>query len=639
MSIRDMEKALGSRRVTRRGLIMFGAQATFMGVLALRLRHLQVNQADEFRLLAEENRINIRLLPPARGLIFDRNGVPIAENTQNYRMVMVKEQAGDVATILDRLREILPLSDDEVASAMKEFGRRSAFVPVTIAEHLSWQQVSVVSANAPALPGVSAEVGLSRNYTLGKDFAHIVGYVGPVSDYDLSKIDDRDPLLQIPKFQIGKSGVENKIERKLRGFAGTKRIEVNATGRIMREIDRREGQSGANVHLTIDYRVQNYLQARLQGISASAVVMDVNSGGLVAVGSAPSFDPNKFVKGISVADYAALTENNFRPLANKSVQGTYPPGSTFKMMVALAAIEEGVIEPEETVTCRGFHELGNQRFHCWKRGGHGRMNLRNSLKNSCDVYYYEMAQRVGIKKIAAMARQFGLGMRYDLPLNGIASGLIPTKAWKLQKTGEPWRIGDSLNAGIGQGFVLTSPLQLATMTARLATGLAVTPKLLKSVGGVDTHTPRPPAIDVSSSSLEAVRDGIFAASNERGGTAYSTRINEKKLRLAGKTGTSQVRRITEKERARGVTRNEDLPWERRDHALFVAYAPFDKPKYSISVVVEHGGGGSRFAAPIARDILLEALHSGPPPLSAYPSSQRTRIKNERNKLELRESGA
>lgn len=625
-----------SKRLTRRSLILAGAQVGFMGLLGLRLRYLQVSQGDEYRLLAEENRINIRLLPPARGLIFDRNGVPIAENDQNYRIVMVREQAGDVRKVLDSLAQIIPLSEADYAAALKELKRRAAFVPVTVAEHLTWEQVSIVSANAPALPGVSAEVGLSRAYPLNKDFAHIVGYVGRVTDNDLNRVDDQDPLLQIPKFQIGKNGIELKVERNLRGFAGFKRIEVNSVGRVMREIDRKEGRSGINLNLTIDANVQNYLQARLEGQSTSAVVMDVQNGEILAIGSAPSFDPNKFVTGISIAEYKALNEDPFRPFANKSVQGTYPPGSTFKMMVALAAIENGLISPEETVTCRGHYELGKQRFHCWKRAGHGKINLRDSLKQSCDVYYYEVAQRVGIEKIGEMARKFGLGERMKLPLNGIAAGLIPTKDWKVNKVGEDWRIGDTLNAGIGQGFVLSSPLQLATMAARIASGRAIKPKLLKSVDGVETFVPTAPPLQVSSSALAAIRDGMFAVSNETGGTAYSTRIAEKSMRMSGKTGTSQVRRITEKERRQGVTRNEDLPWKRRDHALFVGFAPFDAPRYAVSVIVEHGGGGSAFAAPIGRDVILETLYKGEPPSSAYPRSQRTRIKNERKKLDLRD---
>jgi len=635
MSLIHRDQGKGFKRLNRRAMLLFGAQAGFMGLLAARLRYLQVVEGTQYRLLAEENRINIRLIPPARGLIYDRDWVPVAENEQNYRVVMVRERAGDVRKVLDRLRRIIPLGDQEYEAALREFARRAAFVPVTIAEHLTWEQLAEVSINAPALPGVSAEVGLSRYYPLGPDFAHVTGYVGPVSDYDLKRLDDQDPLLQIPKFQIGKSGIERKMERRLRGTAGTERIEVNAVGRVMRVIDRRKGEPGADIQLTIDHRLQNYVEARLEGQSAAVVVMEVNTGEIVALGSAPSFDPNKFVTGISAPEYRALMQNPYRPLANKTVQGTYPPGSTFKMMVALAALEAGVVDPDETIFCRGYVDIGNQRFHDWKRGGHGNVDLKNSLKQSCDVYYYEMAQRAGIERIAAMARRFGLGERLDLPLNGIAAGLIPTKDWKRKIIGEDWRIGDSLNAAIGQGFVLASPLQLALMTARIATGRAVRPRLVKSVDAVPITAPRPERLDVSRASLDAVRAGMFAVSNELHGTAYSTRIVEKSMTLAGKTGTSQVRRITRKERAAGIIRNEDLPWERRDHALFVAFAPFDRPRYSVSVVVEHGGGGSRFAAPIARDVLLEALYQGAPPLSAYPASQRTRIMNERRKLKLR----
>jgi len=624
------------KSVNRRALLLFGGQAAIGGVLAARLRYLQVDQGAEYRLLAEENRINIRLIPPARGLIYDRNWVVLAGNRQNYRIVMVREQARDVNAVLARLMEIVPLTDKARAAALKNLKTRASFVPVTIAERLTWRELAEVTTNAPALPGVSADLGLSRFYPLDADFAHIVGYVGPVSDYDLKRIDDQDPLLQIPKFQIGKTGVERKLERRLRGFAGTKRIEVNAVGRVMREIDRREGQPGAKVQLTIDTHLQNYVQARLAGQSAAAVVIDVQNGDLMAIGSAPSFDPNKFVNGISVKDYKALTLNPYLPLANKSVQGTYPPGSTFKTMVALAALEAGVVNTTETVFCRGYIDLGNQRFHCWKRAGHGNIDLKNSLKQSCDVFYYEMAQRVGIEKIAAMARRFGLGSKMDLPLNGIAAGRIPTKAWKKRVIGESWRIGDSLNSAIGQGFVQTSPLQLAVMTARLASGRAVVPRLLKSIDGVETVVATAPDLGISAASLDAVRGGMFAVSNERHGTAYSNRIAEKSMQLAGKTGTSQVRRITKKERARGVIRNQDLPWKRRDHALFIAFAPYDAPRYAVAVVVEHGGGGSRFAAPIARDIMLEALYNGKPPDSAYPKSQRTRIDNQRKKLILRD---
>ncbi|RLJ41053.1 peptidoglycan glycosyltransferase [Litoreibacter meonggei] len=620
--------------LSRRGLVMGGGMLAFAGVLGLRMRHLQVEQADQFRLLAEENRISIRLLPPARGQIFDRNGLLLAGNEQNYRVTMVRDEVDDPEQVLRDLAHLIPMTNEDMERAREELRKRSRLVPVTIADRLSWEDLSQVAVNAPALPGITPDVGLSRIYPRGADFAHIVGYVGPVSDYDLSRIEDKDPLLQIPKFQIGKTGSENKLEHNLRGKAGTKRVEVNAIGRVMRELGRDESQKGANVQLTINAELQNFVQARLEGESAAAVVIEVETGDLVAIGSAPAFDPNLFVRGISVKDYGELTNNKYRPLANKAVQGTYPPGSTFKMVTALAALEADEIDPEETIWCGGYAEVANRRFHCWKRGGHGHINLRNSLKQSCDVYYYDLAQRVGIEKISAMARRLGLGERHDVPMSAVASGLMPTKAWKRENRDNDWVIGDSLNAAIGQGFVLASPLQLAVMAARLATNRAVSPRLVKSIDGVETASGAGESLGLSDAMMAHVQGGMFAVANESGGTGYGTRIAEKSLRMAGKTGTSQVRNITKAERARGVFRNADLPWERRDHALYVGFAPADAPKYAVSVVVEHGGGGSTSAAPIARDVMLAAQTGGMPPLSAYPSAQRGRVSSALKKLRI-----
>ena len=626
------ENTVNNRKMTRRAILMGTVQLGIVGALGYRMQSMQVEQADQFRLLAEENRINIRLIPPARGLIFDRNGTPLAENAQNYRVTMVREDAGDVDDVLARLTELVYIDPEDLAKAREEIFRRSPFVPVTIADRMTWDDMARINLNAPALPGISAEVGLSRRYPRGADMAHVVGYVGPVSDYDLSRIDDRDPLLQIPKFQIGKTGSENKLERMLRGSAGTKRIEVNAIGRVMRELDRQEGEKGADVQLTIDSRLQSYVQARLAGESASAVVIDLENGDLRAIGSAPTFDPNLFVRGISVADWTGLNENPFRPLAAKSVQGTYPPGSTFKMVTALAALEDGVVTPEETVRCTGFVEVYGTRFHCWKRGGHGNMNLHESLKQSCDCYYYEISQRVGIDKISAMARKLGLGVKHDVPLSAVARGLAPDKQWKTEVRGEDWRIGDTVNASIGQGYVLSSPLQLAVMAARLATGRLVEPRLVRSIDGAEQPSGIGGPLDINENMMRRIREAMGAVSNHSRGTAYRSRVVTSEMQMAGKTGTSQVRRITAEERANGVTRNEDLPWERRDHALFVNFAPVEKPRFAVAVVVEHGGGGSTAAAPIGRDITLQALYGGTPPLSAYPSNVRGRIAAQQERL-------
>ncbi len=626
----DIEKAHSS--LTRRALFVGGLQVLFIGGLAARMRYLQVDQADQFRLLAEENRINIRLIAPARGEIFDRNGVPLARNTPSYRVVIVREDAGDVDTVLSKLGQLIQLDDNRLQEAVQEVKKSAPFLPVAVAEEVSWEDVSKVSVNAPALPGVTPEVGLTRVYPLGSDFAHILGYVGPVSDYDLEKIENPDQLLRIPRFQIGKVGVEAKSEESLRGKAGAKRVEVNATGRVMRELDRREGNAGADMQITVDSALQNYVQARLGEESASAVVMDVETGDILAIASSPSFDPNLFVRGISTTNYQALTENKYRPLRAKAVQGTYPPGSTFKMIVGLAALEEGLISPEETVFCPGKVEIAGRDFHCWKRAGHGHMNLHESVKQSCDVYYYDLAQKVGIDRISAMAKRFGLGVRHDVPMSAVATGLMPDRAWKRRVRDADWRIGDTVNASIGQGYLLASPLQLAVMSARLATGRSVSPRLVKSVGGVETPSGGGSDIGVSPENLSYIQRAMFAVVNDRRGTAYGSRVIDDTMRIAGKTGTSQVRNITAEERRNGVFRNEDLPWERRDHALFVNYAPYDNPRVAVSVVVEHGGGGSSAAAPIARDVTMQALYGGEPPVDVYPVKDRDLITKRQEEL-------
>jgi penicillin-binding protein 2 len=625
----ERDTSLSHRRITRRGLIVGGLQVSFIALLAARMRHMQVNQAEEFRLLAEENRIKVRLLPPARGLIMDREGTPIATNEPSYRIVIVPEDAGDVEEVLSRLSQIIELSEDELNRARQEMERtRSApFLPVTIADRVSWDAISKVAVNAPALPGITPEVGLSRKYPLGGDFAPVVGYVGPVSDYDLSKIEEPDQLLRIPRFQIGKVGVEAKMEDMLRGSAGAKQEEVNAAGRVMRELDRREGIAGANLQLTVDHKLQGYIQARLGSESASAVVMDVETGDILSIASAPSFDPNLFVRGISVADYSILRDNDHRPLASKTVQDAYPPGSTFKMVTALAGLEAGVITSNDTAYCPGHFEVGGRRFHCWKRGGHGSMDLISSLRHSCDVYYYDLALKVGIEKIAETARKLGLGERFDVPMSAVAEGLTPDKQWKLEARGAEWLIGDTVNASIGQGFVLTTPLQLAVMTSRIATGRRIMPRLIKSIDGKPTEPEGGEDLGLNEDYLRQVRRGMFAVVNNRRGTAYRSRIADEANRMAGKTGTAQV--------SNRVVRNDEVPWEERDHALFVSFAPYERPKIAVAVVVEHGGGGSSVAAPIARDITLEALFRGPPPPEAYPASDREKKMEERQEIEER----
>ena len=622
---RDNEDS--ERMISRRAALLGGVQLVFAGVLVLRMRNLQLGQTEEFRLLADENRINIRLLPPARGIIQDRNGAILASNVQNYRVVLVREDAGPPRPALERLAQIIPLTPEQIDRAEREVMRNRPFVPVTVVDQLNWEEVARIALNAPAMPGISPEVGFSRHYPFGAEFAHSVGYVGPVSERDLEARETVDPLLTIPRFQIGKIGVEREYEETLRGSAGHRRIEVNAVGREMRELDRQEGRPGSGLQLTLDRALQAFCLARLGEESASAVVMEVATGNILALASAPSFDPNLFVRGISVTDFNALREDDHRPMSNKAVQGAYPPGSTFKMVTALAAYEAGMATPDERIFCPGYLEISDRRFHCWNRAGHGRVNLTSALAESCDVYFYDLAQRVGIDRINAMSERLGLGIRYDLPLSGISSGLNPSREWKRERRGAEWVIGDTINASIGQGFVLSTPLQLAVMTARLATGRAILPRLVHAVDGVEQPIPEFPSLGLPPSALDLIRRGMWEVSNHQRGTAYGSRIIDEALRMSGKTGTSQVFSITAAERAAGVRSQDQLPWNRRDHALFVNYAPDTNPRIAVSVVVEHGGGGSSVAAPIARDITLAALTGGMPPLEAYPAPQRNRIES------------
>ncbi|CAM3104087.1 penicillin-binding protein 2 [Paracoccus nototheniae] len=624
-----------TRQITRRGLMLAGIQIATVTTLALKMRSMQLDHAEEYRTLADGNSIKIRLLPPSRGLILDRNGIIIAGNEQNYRVTLTREEAGgDVEPVLRRLSYLIPTTEDRIAELVDEFSRRSAITPIVLADRLSWEQFSAIAVNAPSLPGVTPESALSRAYPRAGDFAHVMGYVGPVSDYDLSRIEDPDPVLRLPDFQLGKIGVEGRLETVLRGKAGARRVEVNSAGREMRQLSRQQGEQGATVQLTLDAALQNYAAQRMGSESAAAVVMDCQTGDLVSICSSPSFDPNKFVRGISSPEYRALMDHDHRPLADKTVQGVYPPGSTFKMVTLMAGLESGVIDAGTNFYCPGYTTLGNRRFHCWSRGGHGSVNAIKSLEESCDVYFYELAQRVGIDRIAIMARKLGLGVRHDLPMSAVAEGIAPDRAWKQARYGESWQVGDSLNASIGQGYVLASPLQLAVMTARIASGRAIAPQLIRSIDGVRQPVPEAAVLDISESSLRVARLGMDAVMNSARGTARRARILREDWRMAGKTGTSQVRNITVAERARGVISNDQLPWARRDHALFVAYAPYDAPKYAVSLVVEHGGGGSAVAAPVARDILLFALNGGVPPLDAVPSDQRDAMEERHQAMQL-----
>ena len=592
---------------SRRTALVVGGQFALLSGLVARMYYLQVHQADRYRTLADENRINLRLLPPPRGFIVDRFGEAMAINVQNYRLVIIPEQAGDAPETLRRLVGLVEISDRDRRRVLREIKRRRAFVPLTIRDGLSWSEVSRLEVNAPDLPGVDIDVGLSRFYPQGTVAAHILGYVSAVTE----KLRTGDPLLELPGFRIGKRGIEKRHDLALRGSAGSSEVEVNAIGRVIRELRRREGQAGQRVDLTIDASLQAFVAERLAAEkSAAAVVLDVRNGEVLAMVSTPSFNPNAFNEGLSVPEWRRLVNNPLSPLTNKTISGQYAPGSTFKIAVMLAALEAG-ISPEQKVFCSGHIKLGNQRFHCWKRAGHGAMTMIEAMRESCDTWFYTIALKLGIDKIAEAAQRLGLGETLGVDLDGEKPGLIPTRAWKKAVIGRRWQRGETLISAIGQGYVLTTPLQLAVMMARVINGgHAITPKIQREppsgAGDEEIVSVDSPSIGYSAEALKLVATALDSVVNNPRGTAYKSRIRTPSMAMGGKTGTAQVRRISVAERKSGILKNNQLKWRERDHALFVGFAPVNDPRYAISVVVEHGGGGSSKAAPIAKDILVTA---------------------------------
>ncbi|MDG2479964.1 MAG: penicillin-binding protein 2 [Alphaproteobacteria bacterium] len=589
------------KQFTRRALVLAGGQLLIVSGLVANLYKLQVLEASDYQVMADDNRINVRLLPPSRGLITDRFGEGMAVNRPTYQLVLVSEQTESVAETLDSIGTLIELSERDIRWVLKETSRRSGFVPVTVREDLSWREVTRVEVNLPELPGVLIEEGQSRHYPHADLAAHVTGYVSAVSEAELTG----DRLLELPGFRTGKNGVEKIFEQTLRGAAGTRNVEVNAFGRVIREISRDEGEPGEELKLTIDMGLQAFATRQIGDQAGSVVVLDLFNGDVLALVSSPAFDPNAFNYGLTSEAWQALLNDPKSPLINKAIAGQYPPGSTFKMMVALAALEDGIIQPEEEVYCPGTYELGNHTFHCWRRWGHGDVNLTEALKRSCDVFFYDVARRVGIDRIVQMAERFGLGGVTDVELTGERSGLVPTRAWKEAVYGEPWQGGETLITGIGQGFMLTTPIQLAVMAARIGNGVfKVMPRLARLDGAPDVPDFAP--LDVAPELLDIVREGMNqVVNNPDGGTAYRARIEDEGMAMAGKTGTAQVRRITMAQREAGDD-DVEVPWNERDHALFVAYAPVEAPRYACAVVVDHGGGGSAVAAPIARDVMREA---------------------------------
>ena len=593
---------------TRRALLLGAGQVGVFGLLAAKLYQVQVVEGQRYSTLAESNRISARLIAPPRGRILDRFGAVVGGNRLNWRASLTAEQTADVGATLDTFGRIVPLADHDRARIDRELRRRRRFIPIIVREFLTWEEMARIEVNAPDLPGIFVDVGTTRLYPQGPALAHVVGYVAPPSEGDMGD----DAMLALPGIRIGRNGMEKAQDLKLRGRAGAVQMEVNSVGRMIRELDRQEGTPGQDLGLTIDVGLQNSVLRRLGDESASAVVMDCRNGEVLAMTTNPSFDPSLFNSGVSQAQWVQWTSNRKAPLINRAASGLYAPGSTFKMVVGMAGLEAKAISPGDRISCPGFLDLGDTRFHCWSKNGHGALDLRGAIKNSCDVFFYEVARRVGIDKVAAMANRFGIGVELEVELPGVRKGLMPTRAWRMGQ-GKAWNIGDTISCGIGQGYIQTTPLALCTYVSRVATGRAMQPHLTRTLGGVLQRGSKAedwPLLGLPERGMHILRDGMWAVVNEGGGTAPVARIASTGVQMAGKTGSTQVRRVSREQRERGF-RSDQLPWEFRPHALFVCYAPYDNPRYAVSVVVEHGNAGAAAAAPLARDIMIDVLTRDP----------------------------
>lgn len=585
---------------SRRALLLGAGMATTGALLAGRMAWLAVFEGERYQLKAQENRVQDRLIPPRRGWIVDRGGKPIALNRPDYRLELRPAEVENLDAALIAIRGVINLDVGEELRIRDDCATQPSFMPVVVRQNLTWPEFTACNVRLATLPGVTPVQSFSRFYPEGERFAHLIGYVGAPTPEQYRE--ERNPLLIYPGFRIGKDGIERHEDKRLRGQAGSSRVEVTARGELVRELGTQADRPGDTLRLTINRDLQNYAARRLGDNSASVIVMDVVTGDVLCMVSMPAYDPNIFSRRVPARLWNALQKDDHTPLLNKSAMGLYPPGSTFKMVSTLAALQAG-IDPGETVGCSGAYRLGNNIWHCHARRGHGGVNMHRALPLSCDIYFYTMGRRVGIDAIAAMARRLGLGQQYPLPLPGQASGIVPDKAWKQRRYKQAWREGETLNAAIGQGYIITSPLQLAVMTARLASGREVLPRLIAPAYPNTAPAPEFPSLGIPESHLAIVRQGMIDVVNAGFGTARAARSPVPDVVIAGKTGTAQVRRISAAERQRGVIRNEALPWKQRDHALFVAFGPADAPRYACSVILEHGIAGGKYAAPIARDVL------------------------------------
>ena len=606
-------------------LLSVSKAVVFLGIFG-RLISLQINEENKYKTLSDKNRFREWKLAPQRGVIKDYFDNEIASNEKIYQLHITPENSPDLEKLFFRLKSILNLSDKRIFYLKRKIAKQNPGEPIIVSENLNWSEFSRVNLFLHELQGVEPVVSVARWYP-DKSTAHIIGYVSEVSAKDLQNKQYLKDM-SVTGLSVGKIGLENKLDEEIIGKVGFQRYEVNAYGKRIRQIKIDSGKAGTNYKSTLDLEVQRYASSLLSEKAASVCVMDIFNGDIVTMVSSPIFDPNAFVHGIDKDYWNELISNSKKPLSNKAVAGLYPPGSTIKTIVALSALENDIWNPKKYLNCTGVREFHGEKFHCWKKKGHGAVNLRTAIQKSCDVYFYEVARILGVDRLSKTAKKFGLGNK---TLDGFIEerkGVVPNTKWKKKFIGKNWYIGETLHSGIGQGYYQSTPLQLCLMTAQIANGgYEIKPRIL--VKGTNSNLKDyvkfknenpdkslPPELWVSNLNLKRlvknekninfVKDAMYAATNEVGGTSYRSRINDKKFMFAGKTGSSQVKKFTETQRKLEVKQTE-LKYKDRDHALFVAFAPVSSPRYAISVVVEHGGSGSSSAAPIAKQVIKKVL--------------------------------
>ena len=599
----DNVKKLNS--INRRMFITGSLKFFIMIGIVSRLFFLQVKENKKYLTLSDKNRIREWKLAPVRGEFHDYFGNIIAGNFEAYQLHVIPEQVEDFRYVIYRLKDLLELSDKEFKKVLKKKNEIKPWETLIVSDNLSWKKFSKINNHLYDLNGVKPVISISRNYPYKENFTHLIGYVSQANQND---IETQDVIKKnfVPGLKVGKVGLEKSFEEKLIGTNDIERYEVNAYGRRISQLEFQKGEKGKTLRLTIDTEVQKLSNELLKDQAGSICVMDIYTGDIIAMHSSPSFDPNLFVFGISKDDWQLIRNDPMKPLVNKTLQGNYSPGSTIKPIVALSALENGIINTNFTINCRGHKhplELYGATYHCWKKEGHGFMNLRNAMKQSCDIYFYEVARKLGVDKLSETAKKFGLGKEVFGNLFSIEKrGLIPNTQWKKNALGQGWLLGETIITGIGQGYIQTTPIQLCLMTAQIGNGgHKIYPKIV-----VDEENNNPPIdkftpLYSNSKNIKIVQDAMFASTNEARGTSYKSRIDNKKYQFAGKTGTAQVKKITEKDRELDL-KTFEIPYEERDHALYIAYGPYKNPRYALSVVVEHGGSGSATAAPMAKKL-------------------------------------